>query len=193
MDIVDLIRSVTAADILLLLFCAAAFVFGFFQGAMRGLMVLGTWVFAFVLAANLWSPLGRELSRYWTQFVPEYSQMLAFGITFVVALVLANIAVAVFTRRAPLLGRWPIADEILGGFLGLSIALLIVAGTLVGLDTFYGTRPLEVLADVSWVTGLHTALSDSVVGGWIRDTIVPSVVILLSPLIPAEIRQLIVG
>ena len=193
MDIVGLVQSMTAADILLLLFFAAAFVFGFFQGVTRGLMAFGTWAFAFVLAANLWQPLGTWLSGYWTQFETGYSEMLAFGIAFTVALVLASIAVAVFTKRAPLLGRWPILDEVLGGFLMLAVALLLVAGAIIGLDTFYAGRPLQGIVDVSWVTGLHTALVDSVVGGWVRDTIVPFVLAVLAPFIPGEIRQLVLG
>lgn len=193
MDIVGLVQSMTAADIILLLLFASAFVFGFFQGATRALMVFGTWAFAFLLAANLWQPLGSWLAGYWTPFETGYSKMLAFGIAFTVALVLANIAVAVFTRRAPLLGRWPILDEVLGGFLMLAVALLLVAGTMIGLDTFYAGRPLQGIVDVSWVTGLHTALVESVVGGWVRDTIVPSVLAVLAPVIPGEIRRLVLG
>ncbi len=193
MDIVALVQSMTAADILLLLLFASAFVFGFFQGATRGLMVFGTWAFAFLVAANLRQPLGTWLSGYWTQYETGYSEMLAFGIVFTVALVLANIAVAVFTKRAPLLGRWPILDEVLGGSLMLAVALLLVAGTIIGLDTFYAGHPFQGFVDVPWVTGLHTALVDSVVGGWVRATIVPSVLAVLAPVIPGEIRQLVLG
>lgn len=193
MDIVALIASMTAADIWLVIFLASAFVFGFFQGAARGLMIFASWALAFVLAANLWEPLGLFLSRYWTTFSLEYCQMLAFLIVFSLTLVLAGIGLAVWTKRAPLLGRWPIADELLGGLLGLAIALLLVAGTIIGLDTFYARNPALGIVDVGWVTALHTALVESVVGDWVRTTIVPSVLSALGPLIPGGIRQAVLG
>ena len=41
-------------------------------------------MFSFVLAAQVRGPLGDFLISNWTQFRPEYSRMLAFGVVFVV-------------------------------------------------------------------------------------------------------------
>jgi len=192
MDIGSFLRSLTAADLALLLIFAGAFVLGFFQGGTRGLMGLLAWLFAFVIGVTVWQPLGDWLSGSWTMYSLTYDRMLAFLIGFIVSLVIGAILIVSVTKRAPLLPRWPLADEVLGGFLFVFLALLITGSIMLALDSAY---PLGVAGheDVPWLTSIQEALQGSVLGGWINSTIVPLLLTVFGPIIPDEFEQLASG
>ena len=67
-------------DLLVLLLLVAGFVMGYLQGTIRRLLGIAQVLFSLVLAAQIRGPLGDFLVSNWTQFVPEYSRMLAFGL-----------------------------------------------------------------------------------------------------------------
>jgi uncharacterized membrane protein required for colicin V production len=192
MDLGSFLQSLTPADLALLLIFAGAFILGFFQGGTRGLLGLLAWLFAFVIGVTVWQPLGDWLSGSWTMYSLVYTQMLAFLIGFIVSLVVGAILIVTFTKRAPLLPRWPLADEVLGGLLFVFLALLITGAILLALDTAY---PLGLAGrdDVPWLTSIQEGLQGSVLAGWISATIVPLILAVFSPIIPDEFERLAVG
>jgi uncharacterized membrane protein required for colicin V production len=192
MDLGSFLQSLTPADLALLLIFAGAFVLGFFQGGTRGLLGLLAWLFAFVIGVTVWQPLGDWLSESWTMYSLVYTQMLAFLIGFIVSLVVGAILIVTFTKRAPLLPRWPLADEVLGGLLFVFLALLITGAVLLALDTAY---PLGLAGrdDVPWLTSIQEGLQGSVLAGWISATIVPLILAVFTPIIPDEFERLAVG
>jgi len=192
MDLGSFLQSLTAADLALLLIYAAAFVLGFFQGGTRGLLGLLAWLFAFVIGITVWQPLGQWLSGSWTRYSLVYDQMLAFLIGFTVTLIIAAILIASFTKRAPLLPRWPMVDELLGGLLFLFLAVLITATVLLALDSAYPTG-LAGREDVPWLTSIQKALEGSVLAGWINATIVPLILAIFGPVMPDEFERLVTG
>jgi uncharacterized membrane protein required for colicin V production len=192
MDLGSFLQSLTAADLALLLIFAAVFVLGFFQGGTRGLLGLLAWLFAFVIGITVWQPLGDWLSGSWTRYSLVYDQMLAFLIGFIVTLVVGAIVIATFTKRAPLLPRWPLADELLGGLLFVVLAVLITGAVLLALDTAYPTG-LAGREDVPWLTSIQEALQGSVLAGWIDATIGPLLLTVFGPIIPDEFERLAVG
>jgi uncharacterized membrane protein required for colicin V production len=192
MDLGSFLQSLTAADLALLLIFAGAFVLGFFQGGTRGLLGLLAWLFAFVIGVTVWQPLGDWLSGSWTMYSLVYTQMLAFLIGFIVSLVIGAILIVTFTKRAPLLPRWPLADEVLGGLLFVFLALLITGAVLLAFETAY---PLGLAGrdDVPWLTSMQEGLQGSVLAGWINVTIVPLILAVFGPIIPDEFERLAVG
>jgi len=192
MDLETFLQSLTAADLALLLIYAGAFVLGFFQGGTRALLGLLAWLFAFVIGVTVWQPLGDWLSGSWTMYAQVYNQMLAFLIGFIVALVIGAIVIVTFTKRSPLLPRWPFADEILGGVLFVVLALLITGAVLLALDSVYPTG-LSNREDVPWLTSIAESLQGSVIGGWINATIVPFLLTVFGPIIPDEFERLASG
>ena len=189
MDLGSFLQSLTAADLALLLIFAGAFVLGFFQGGTRGLLGLLAWLFAFVIGVTVWQPLGDWLSGSWTMYSLVYTQMLAFLIGFIVSLVVGAILIVTFTKRAPLLPRWPLADEVLGGLLFVFLALLITGAILLAFETAY---PLGLAGreDVPWLTSMQEALQGSALAGWINATIVPLILTVFGPIIPDEFERL---
>ena len=185
----SLLQSLTAADLALLLIYVGAFVLGFIQGGTRGLLVLLDWVFAFVIGVTVWQPIGDWLSGQWTMYSLVYNQMLAFLIGFTVSLIVGGILIASFTKRAPLLPRWPFVDEVLGGVLFVVFALLVTGAVLLDLETAY---PLAVSGrtDVPWLTTIYEGLSASLIGGWVNALIVPLILAVFSPVIPDEFEAL---
>jgi uncharacterized membrane protein required for colicin V production len=192
MDLESFLKSLTAADLALLLIYAGAFVLGFFQGGTRGLLGLLAWLFAFVIGVTVWDPLGVWLSGSWTMYSLAYTQMLAFLIGFTVSLVVGAILIVNFTKRSALLPRWPLADEILGGVLFVVLAVLITAAVLMAFDTAYPLG-VEGREDVPWLTSIYEGLSGSAIGGWLNATIVPLLLTVFGPIIPDAFEQLATG
>lgn len=191
MDIVAFVQSLTATDLVLGLLLASAFVFGAYEGATRGLLALVGWVFSFIIAANVRAPLGEWLSGYWTQYDLAYNQMLAFGVTFAVAVVVAGILLAAFTKRQPLIGRMPLADEILGGLLALIVAVLVLGTIVAGINSGYGQGPELGRVDVPWLTSLREVLSESAIARWASEAVVPLILLVMGPFSPDEFEQLV--
>jgi len=192
MDLGSFLQSLTAADLALLLIYAGAFILGFFQGGTRALLGLLAWLFAFVIGVTLWQPLGDWLSGSWTMYSLIYTRMLAFLIGFTVSMVVGGILIVTFTKRAALLPRWPLADEILGGVLFVVLAVLVTGAVLLALDSAY-PGGLAGREDVPWLTSIQEALQASLLGGWINAAIVPLILTVFGPIIPDEFELLVAG
>ena len=192
MDLGSFLQSLTAADLALLLIYAGMFILGFFQGGTRALLGLLAWLFAFVIGVTLWQPLGDWLSGSWTMYSLIYTRMLAFLIGFTISMIVGAILIVTFTKRAALLPRWPLADEILGGVLFVVLAVLVTGAVLLALDSAY-QGGLAGREDVPWLTSIQEALQASLIGGWINAAIVPLILTVFGPIIPDEFEQLAAG
>lgn len=180
----------TNADIVLLLLIAGAFLVGFFWGVIRGLLALAAWVVVFVVAAYLATPLGDYLSGQWSQFGVKFNHTLGFGIAAAVLYVVVLVLIQFTTRGAQDVSRFPVLDDLVGGFLGVLIAVLVFAGTIMVLRTAYG--PAATVGPglgPAWMADLYRALVDSTIGSRINEGLVPGLNSILGPLLPPDIRQ----
>jgi uncharacterized membrane protein required for colicin V production len=191
MDIAAFLRSLSPVDIVLAILFVCAFAVGCFEGAARALMATLAWVFSFLLAANLRGPLGDRLAVYWTQFSLDYTLMLAFLVSYVLAMVVCGGIIAALTKRQPLLRDSTFLDPLLGGGIALVISVLVLAGGIAGLDTVYRFGLAFNTNDLPLLGSLHELLASSVIGRWIEATVVPIVTTVTGPLIPDEFVRLI--
>lgn len=177
------------ADILLVLVFAAGFLLGFFQGVVRGLLAVGAWLVAFVLGANLIAPLGGYLASQWTSLDPGYVHMLAFGIATVALFVVFMIIIFVGAKGPRGFTSFALLDDLVGGLLGVLLAVLVMASSIVILGTFYGTSTATAAQDVEWSAQLYRGLTGSAIGPMIADTVVPLMGTVLGALMPQAIRE----
>lgn len=179
----------TSADVVLVLVLALGFLVGFFQGVTRGALSLGAWLVAFLVGANLREPLGNYLSTQWTNFTPDFARMLGFGIAAGVIFVLLVLLIQFGSRGPKGVTSMALVDDLIGGLLGLGLAVLLVGGTLVVLRSFYERSALTVVGgQLELASSLYSGLAGSGIGAAIGDTIMPLLGSLLSPLLPDIVR-----
>ena len=128
MDLLDGLRHFNLADVIIVLLLVGGFIFGFATGVIQQLLTLLVWLLSLLLAGNLMESLGGWMGQYWTTFSKSYSNMLAFLAMFVIFLVIGEILIFAFYKRAPMVARLAFLDELVGGFLGAGIALLFLGG-----------------------------------------------------------------
>ncbi len=190
MDVVGGIRNLDLFDLLVAFFVFGFFVAGFIQGTVRRLIGLGILVVAILLAINLRDPFGSWLGGYWVQLPKAYSTMMAFGASFIVLYLAGSILVQVFYRRTTLFKRSTLADEVIGGLLGILQAVLLVGILITILDSFYripGVQPssneLGILHDI------YRAYDPSQTAIIFRDTLIPAFLALFAWITPASLRD----
>jgi uncharacterized membrane protein required for colicin V production len=177
------------ADVVIVLLLGGAFLVGFFQGVIRGLLFIAAWFVAFVVAANLRGPVGDWLSGQWLQFSPPYNAMLAFGILAILIFGTAIVVIQFGTRSVTTLSRYPLLDDVLGGLLGVAVALLILAAAIVVLGTFYTAAPAAGPGDGEWTAQLYRTLEGSAIGQLIRGSLIPGLGAVLDILLPDDVRN----
>lgn len=184
----QLISSLTLVDIVIILVTMGMFVAGWLGGAIRQLLQIAALLVSFLLASNLRDPLGAFLAHNWTWYDPEFNYMLALlGLWLVFAATLL-VGIQLFYRRVIIHERLALADEVVGGLLGASTVLLVLALLSMVLSTYYGLgAPAN---DATWARGLNGALDDSAVMTELRRGFVPGFVALMRPLLPADLRDL---
>ncbi len=79
MNLGEFFGGIGTVDLLIILYFIGFFVLGFAQGTISRLIGILSILFSFLFAASLNGPLGSFLADHWTQFVREYSYMIAFG------------------------------------------------------------------------------------------------------------------
>ena len=187
MDLGALIGSLRAIDVVLVFLFAGAFLLGFFQGLVRQLVGIFAWFMSFALAANARDPLAAWLGSYWTQFSEDYVKMLAFVILYVVFIVAANIGLQIAMKRTQLFPNMSFVDELLGGALGVMLAILIVAGGVIAIDSYYA-GPTQNSPEVDWVGRLEEGFDESAIVGSLRSSLTPGLLAVLGPLVPTDVR-----
>jgi uncharacterized membrane protein required for colicin V production len=175
------------ADLVIALLLLGGFVVGFFQGLPRALIALFGTLLAFIVAAQLRAPLGDFLANMGTPYAAGYAEMLAFGVTFVVAVTLLFIGIAVAYRDARHLTRFGMADEMIGGLLGLLVVLLITSGIIVVLDSYYAAGG-TASGDIGWISDLDRSLAGSGISNALRTSLIRGLGAVLDPLLPSQVR-----
>jgi uncharacterized membrane protein required for colicin V production len=176
-------------DVVLVLLLGGAFLFGFFQGVIRGVLSIAAWFVVFIVAANLSEPVGTWLNGQWVQFSPGYNLMLAFGMVALLLFALAFVLIQLGTRNTATLSRHPLLDDVLGGLLGLTLAVLLLAALIVVLESHYATvTPVAAAQDAAWSAELYRTLQGSAVSQLVRDLAVPALGAIMEFALPANVR-----
>src|SRR3712207_2554060 len=134
----DALTSLTLTDWLLIFLLGVMVLVGFYQGVVRQLLGIAGWIVSFVVAAHLAPGLADWLGQYWTQFVPAYVDMLAFGILFITLFVIANVLTQISYKRQTLTDRISSLDEVLGAVLAVGLGMLVIGSAVAILETYYG-------------------------------------------------------
>ena len=184
---VDLLARLSWVDVAILAVLAFAIFIGFTQGIIRWLLsVLAVFV-AFVVAAQLKRPVS-DVFGVWQAFPPEGRELFFFLVFFLGLVIGFWFIIRTFYSHT----RLPVAkqlDEIGGAIFALAFAVVFIAFHLVVFDSLYrgtGTEPSGV------VGGYYNALNDSLIIGYLRETVVPAVGFVARPFVPREIAQLLV-
>ena len=189
MNLTDLLHSLTVGDLILVLIFLAAFIAGYIQGLVRQALGLIIWFIAFVLALSLRAPLGTFFQQYWTQFLPDYTDMLAFIIVFLVALIGGNLVAQFTYKHVPVLADRHFIDEILGAVVSVGLVVLEVGAFLYILDTFYrhqtgGANTVAVFSSI------FDLFKDSTIAASLRHALMPGLLAILGPFVPAGLASL---
>jgi len=188
-DMADFLKSAPIVDIVILLGLLAALLLGVMQGAIRRILGIMAFAFAFLVAANLRETLGDYLAQNWHQFDLGYNRLLAFTITFVVASVAASIVIQGFYKRTEINANHPIVDDVVGGLLGLTQGLLILTMVVIILNS--SVLPPPQSGDVSQLRYAQDLIvNQSHIAGAIRDVVAPPFVHILSFLLPSDLVSL---
>lgn len=182
-DLTDL----TWVDLAILVLLAFGIFIGFAQGLIRYLLGAVSVVLAFVLAAQLRGPVS-GIFGVWEAFPPEGRDLFFFVVLFVGLVIGFWFLIRTFYGRT----RLPIArqlDEIGGAILGFVFVVVLISFHLVVLDSFYR---VEANAEPEGPIGAYyTAINDSVIIGFLRDTVIPTVGFAARPFVPADIADLL--
>jgi len=189
-DIIGAITAVQPIDLLVFFGLFGMFILGFMQGIIRRLLGIASVLLSLLIAAQVREPLGSFLAQNWTQYPAEYNFMIAFGTVFLAGSIGSTIAIQLFFRPVPLLARYPVIDEILGGVLGLVQAGLILGAFFIITDPFFLTVGQNAGAtEFPFVREIHTAFNDSITAAITRDRIVPFIFLLLGAGFPAAVKD----
>ena len=191
MDFVGFLGGINTVDLLLFLFFAGFFVLGFAQGTIRRLLGILSIMFSFLLAASLAGPLSEFLGANWRQFSPEYGYMVGFGVVFVAASVAFAVVIQSFYKPQPLFQKARFADEIIGGFLGLVQAALILGAIVIILDSFFLIPGIPQDPDeLPFLRDIWGALDSSQIVQVFRESIIPFFFLLTGLFIPNRIEEM---
>lgn len=191
MEFGEFIGGVGAVDLLLVLYFIGFFVLGFAQGTIRRLLGILSIMFSFLLAASLAGPLSEFLGANWRQFSAEYGYMVGFGVVFVAASVAFAVVIQGFYKPQPLFQKARFADEIIGGFLGLVQAALILGAVVIILDSFFLIPGIPQDPDeLPFLRDIWGALDSSQIVQVFRESIIPFFFLLTGLFIPERIEQM---
>lgn len=189
MDFGEFLGGMTTVDLLLILFFMGFFVLGFAQGAIRRVIGIGAIMFSFLLAANLYEPLGSFLGNNWSQFSRQYAYMVGFGTVFVAAVVSFALVAQGLYKPQPLFAKARWADEIIGGLLGVIEAGIVLGAVIIILGSFFlipgiAQDPQELLG----LREIWTALETSKIVDFFQSTIIPGFFTVFDLFIPDGIQ-----
>lgn len=174
-------------DLVVFLALLAMFIVGYAQGIMRRLLGILAILFSLGIAAQLRAPLGNYLAQQWTTSRPEYSWMVAFGVIFLGAAIALSLGIQFSYRPAPVINRYPVLDEILGGVLGVLEGLIILAAVLIIVDPYFLTFTTQPGAEFAPLRGLHDFIDDAASAQLMRDHVIPSVFSWVGFLFPKDV------
>ena len=191
MDFGEFIGGVGTVDLLIVLYFIGFFVLGFAQGTIRRLLGILSILFSFLLAAALAGPLSEFLGANWRQFSSEYGYMVGFGVVFVAASVAFALVIQGFYKPQPLFQKARFADEIIGGFLGLVQAALILGAVLIILDSFFLIPGIPADPDeLPFLREIWGALDSAQIVQVFRESVIPFFFLLTGLFIPDRVEAM---
>jgi membrane protein required for colicin V production len=189
-DVAKFLQSLSAFDLLAILFLFGMFVLGFAQGTIRRLLGLASIVFSFLLASQLREPLGGFLGTNWTQLPKEYDLMFGYLVAFVAAAVAFSVVIQGFYKKQPLFEKYSFVDELIGGLLGIVQGAVILGALIVILDSFYRVPGIAPDADeIKVLRDFFTAYNTSQTGDLFRQALIPASFAVVGGLIPPDVRS----
>jgi len=186
------VDQITAFDLVIFLALLAMFIVGYAQGLIRRLLGTAAIILSIVIAALLRPPLGDYLAQQWTTIGPAYSHMIAFGAVFLAAAVTFSLGIQITYRPAPLLTRYPVLDEILGGIVGVIEGIIILVAVMLTLDPYYTLPEVQDTVgrgEFELLRTLHGFLDETWTAGVLRETIIPALLSVFGFLFPADIVE----
>ena len=94
-------------------------------------------------------------------------------------------------RKAPLFGRYPVLEEVVGGLLGVVQGLLVLMFITIILDQFFLIPNMPADADeLPFLRDVWNALNTSGTGSLLHGSLIPNFIGVTSFLIPESIRLL---
>jgi uncharacterized membrane protein required for colicin V production len=190
-DAVEFLNQLRPIDIFVVLCLAAGVFAGFTQGIIRTLLNCLVVLVAFVVASILRDPL-YDVLTFWRAFTPELRLEIVYLVLFVALLVGGWFAVRSIWQRS----RLPIPkslDEIGGGILGVLFAAMVITFLMVVMDAFFKTAPDAATAGAGLLRSIYLALDESVLVDFFRTALLPTFGVVLSPLVPDDIAELLVA
>jgi membrane protein required for colicin V production len=189
-NVAEFLRSLNVFDLVVVLVMFAFFIVGYIQGTIRRLLGIASILFSFLLAANLRDPLGGFFAANWTQFGPEYSYLIAFGVVFALAVIGFSLTIQTFYTKVELFEKYPVADEILGGVLGILQGMIILGAIIAILDSFFLVPGIPPDSDeLPFLRTFFDAYNPSGTALLYRDTLLPAFFAVFGPLLPEIIRD----
>ncbi|MBA3876601.1 MAG: hypothetical protein C0498_06650 [Anaerolinea sp.] len=190
MDSIGAIMSLEPIDLLVFFTLFGMFILGFMQGIIRRLLGIASILVSLLVSTQIRGPLGDFLAQNWTQYPPEYNQMIAFGTVFVAGSIAATIAIQLFYRPVPLFAQYPAIDEILGGVLGVLQAGLILGAFFLITDPFFLAVGQQAGAtELPFIRETHDAFNGSITATIVRDRIVPFILLLFGGVFPPAVKD----
>jgi uncharacterized membrane protein required for colicin V production len=189
-NIGEFLGSVNRFDLLVILLAFGMFVLGFVQGTIRRVLGLASMLFSFLFAANLRDPLGSYLAANWNQFPDEYAIMLGFGIVFLAATIAFTVVIQGFYHKQDLFQKSTIADELIGGVLGVIQALFLVGCIIVILDSFFQIPTIpKTDYEFGWIRSLFDEMTKSTTADLFRTRLIPGFISVFGLLIPVDLQR----
>jgi len=174
-------------DLVIILLLAGGFMLGFYRGAVRQLTSIGAWLVAFLLAAHLSGPAGRLLVEQAPTYSVQYATFLSFGTLFVLLLGAGALVFQVYGANVALTRR-ELLDNIIGGLSGTLLVILVIAGLLVVLDSYFAQPAPPTSAEFGVLRDAYALTLDSAIANSMRQTLIPLLGGVLGPILPADLR-----
>jgi hypothetical protein len=146
-------------------------------------------LFALLVASQLREWLGAYLAEQWQAAPSSYGFMVAYGALFLALWIALSVGIQLTYRPAPLLSRYPVLDEVLGGVLGVVEGMLLLVIVVIVTDPYFLSPEGQAAAGGEFgpIRWLHDLFNDSLVAGFVRDQIVPNLFVVLGFLFPKDV------
>jgi len=180
--------SMTPFDLVMFLALFGMFIVGYVQGITRRLLGIVAILFSLFLAAQLRLFIGGYLAQEWSTTPPEYGYMVGFLAVFTGAAIALSFGIQISYKPAPLLWRYPVLDEILGGVLGVIEGLIIFMAFLIITDPYYRVaNPGGVTGEFGLLRTLHDFIGDSLFSSAFRENVIPAFFVVFGWLFPQSV------
>jgi uncharacterized membrane protein required for colicin V production len=177
----------TLFDLVMFLALFGMFIVGYMQGITRRLLGIGAILFSLVLAAQLRSAFGGYLASEWSTLPADYGYMVGFLAVFVGAAVALSFGIQISYKPAPLLWRYPVLDEILGGCLGVIEGLLIFMAIMIILDPYYRASHGGVVDEFGPLRSLWQFIDPSLTAALFRENVIPGLFVVFGFIFPESV------